>query len=74
MFTLGWYSLFLTIVEKVNCGMILVDILYSVLAFHFHAHYGLNTLRPRQDGLCFADNIFKLIFWSEKDEFWLKFH
>ena len=33
-----------------------------------------NTLRPRQDGRHFPDDIFKCIFWMKMYEFPLKFH
>ena len=33
----------------------------------------LNTLRPRQDGHLFADDIFKLFSWMQKNELWLIF-
>ena len=34
----------------------------------------LNTLRPRQNGCHFADDIFKCIFMNKMFEFWLKCH
>ena len=37
-------------------------------------YFCINTLRPRQDGRCFVDNIFKRIFLNEKYGFQLKFH
>ena len=33
---------------------------------------GLNTLRPRQNGRCFADDTFKRIFLNENAKIWLK--
>ena len=38
------------------------------------AKFGFNTLRPRQNGRHFADDIFKCIFLYEMYEFRLKFH
>ena len=39
-----------------------------------HCIYLFNTLRPRQNGRRFPDDIFKCIFFNENYEFRLKFH
>ena len=34
----------------------------------------VNTVRPKQNGSLFTDNIFNCIFMTKSFEFWLKFH
>ena len=34
----------------------------------------LNTLRPRQNGRNFPDDIFKCLFWMKMYKFWFRFH
>ena len=45
--------------------------IFTMLAF---TALVLNTLRQRQNGRRFADDVFKCIFWNENVEFRLKFH
>ena len=52
-----------------------VSILYIIVTVnHIDWHNTFNTLRPRQNGRHFADDIFKCIFLTKMFEFQLKFH
>ena len=46
--------------------------IYAVLIYKYGPT--INTLRLRQNGCHFADNIYKCIFLNEKFKFWSKFH
>ena len=47
----------------------------SVVTIEFGVMYGISvTLRPRQNGRHFADNLFKCTSWMKMYEFGLKFH
>ena len=48
--------------------------LEKVTLNQFTKNLTLNTLRPRQDGRHFPDDIFKCISWMKMFEFWLKSH
>ena len=44
------------------------------LKLYYGSSLSVITLRPRQNGCQFADDVLKCIFFNEIFEFWLKFH
>ena len=48
------------------------DACYNRCATLFYIHITLNTLRPRQDGRPFPDDIFKSIFFNENVQILIK--
>ena len=69
------------VARRSNVGLVIFDIMQieseyilSEVALNYNLVININTLRPRQNGRHFPDDIFKCIFLKKMYEFRLRFH